>query len=151
MGSDLNHLEVRIGGSFSNRYVFPDGELLNLSRMLLAFERAGFESIERKEWVPAEHAHRHFKTFGTEPDGDEVNAEDELEDEMMRICHRGEIEAALDEAFRIGREAHVPVNTFHLKVGGAMKGHMSEVVAKIESARKTLPLLDVWEREVTYA
>jgi dihydroorotase/N-acyl-D-amino-acid deacylase len=44
---------------------------------------------------------------------------------------------ALDEAFRIGREAHVPVNIFHLKVGGAMKGHMSEVVAKIESARKS--------------
>jgi cyclopropane-fatty-acyl-phospholipid synthase len=36
---------VHIGGEFSNRYVFPDGELLNLSRMLLAFERAGFESL----------------------------------------------------------------------------------------------------------
>jgi cyclopropane-fatty-acyl-phospholipid synthase len=36
---------AHIGGSFSNRYVFPDGELLNLSRMLLAFERAGFETL----------------------------------------------------------------------------------------------------------
>ncbi len=36
---------VHIGGEFSNRYVFPDGELLNLSRMLLAFERAGFEML----------------------------------------------------------------------------------------------------------
>jgi cyclopropane-fatty-acyl-phospholipid synthase len=36
---------VHIGGEFSNRYVFPDGELLNLSRMLLAFERAGFETL----------------------------------------------------------------------------------------------------------
>jgi cyclopropane-fatty-acyl-phospholipid synthase len=36
---------VHIGGEFSNRYVFPDGELLNLSRMLLAFERAGFEAL----------------------------------------------------------------------------------------------------------
>src|SRR2546425_3057873 len=36
---------VHIGGAFSNRYVFPDGELLNLSRMLLAFERAGFEAL----------------------------------------------------------------------------------------------------------
>jgi cyclopropane-fatty-acyl-phospholipid synthase len=34
-----------IGGDFSNRYVFPDGELLNLSRMVLAFERAGFETL----------------------------------------------------------------------------------------------------------
>jgi cyclopropane-fatty-acyl-phospholipid synthase len=36
---------VHIGGEFSNRYVFPDGELLNLSRMLLAFERSGFEAL----------------------------------------------------------------------------------------------------------
>jgi cyclopropane-fatty-acyl-phospholipid synthase len=36
---------AHIGGDFSNRYVFPDGELLNLSRMLLAFERAGFEAL----------------------------------------------------------------------------------------------------------
>jgi cyclopropane-fatty-acyl-phospholipid synthase len=36
---------AHIGGEFSNRYVFPDGELLNLSRMLLAFERAGFEAL----------------------------------------------------------------------------------------------------------
>lgn len=36
---------AHIGGEFSNRYVFPDGELLNLSRMLLAFERAGFETL----------------------------------------------------------------------------------------------------------
>ncbi len=36
---------AHIGGDFSNRYVFPDGELLNLSRMVLAFERAGFEAL----------------------------------------------------------------------------------------------------------
>ena len=36
---------LHIGGEFSNRYVFPDGELLNLSRMLRAFERAGFEAL----------------------------------------------------------------------------------------------------------
>ena len=36
---------VHISGKFSNRYVFPDGELLNLSRMLLAFERSGFETL----------------------------------------------------------------------------------------------------------
>jgi dihydroorotase/N-acyl-D-amino-acid deacylase len=49
----------------------------------------------------------------------------------------GNIMAALDEAFRIGREAHVPVNIFHLKVGGTMRGHMSDVIAKIEAARKS--------------
>ncbi len=36
---------AHIGGAFSDRYVFPDGELLNLSRMLQAFERAGFEAL----------------------------------------------------------------------------------------------------------
>ena len=42
---------------------------------------------------------------------------------------------ALDEAFRIGREAHAPVNIFHLKAGGTMRGHMAEVIARIEKAR----------------
>jgi cyclopropane-fatty-acyl-phospholipid synthase len=53
-GRVLNHGIVRvpaekhgahIGGEFSNRYVFPDGELLNLSRMLASLERAGFETL----------------------------------------------------------------------------------------------------------
>jgi cyclopropane-fatty-acyl-phospholipid synthase len=32
-------------GPFSERYVFPDGELVHLSRTLLAFERSGFETL----------------------------------------------------------------------------------------------------------
>ncbi|MEA2164436.1 MAG: N-acyl-D-amino-acid deacylase [Thermoanaerobaculia bacterium] len=47
----------------------------------------------------------------------------------------GGIMAALDEAFRIGREAKLPVNIFHLKTGGTMRGHMADVIAKIEAAR----------------
>jgi N-acyl-D-amino-acid deacylase len=46
------------------------------------------------------------------------------------------IMAALDETFRVGREAGVPVNIFHLKVGGSMRGHMREVVERIEAERK---------------
>jgi cyclopropane-fatty-acyl-phospholipid synthase len=34
-----------IGGDFSERYVFPDGEVQNLSRMLLSLERAGLETL----------------------------------------------------------------------------------------------------------
>jgi N-acyl-D-amino-acid deacylase len=45
--------------------------------------------------------------------------------------------AALDEAFRIGRESHSPVNIFHLKTGGSMRGHMADVVRKIEEAQKS--------------
>jgi cyclopropane-fatty-acyl-phospholipid synthase len=53
-GRILNHGIARVppaprrthpGGEFSRRYVFPDGELLNLSRMLDALERAGLETL----------------------------------------------------------------------------------------------------------
>jgi cyclopropane fatty-acyl-phospholipid synthase-like methyltransferase len=53
-GKVLNHGIVHLpwlggkghqGGEFSRRYVFPDGELLNLSRTLAAFESAGFETL----------------------------------------------------------------------------------------------------------
>ena len=48
------------------------------------------------------------------------------------------IDAAIDEAIRIGREAKVPVNIFHLKIGGAANwGRMPAVVKKIEAARKS--------------
>jgi dihydroorotase/N-acyl-D-amino-acid deacylase len=44
--------------------------------------------------------------------------------------------AALDEAIRIGREAHIPVEIWHLKVAGKRNwGRMPEVVAKINEAR----------------
>jgi dihydroorotase/N-acyl-D-amino-acid deacylase len=44
---------------------------------------------------------------------------------------------ALDEAFRIGREAHIPVEIWHLKAAGKSNwGRMPEIVAHIEAARK---------------
>ncbi len=43
---------------------------------------------------------------------------------------------ALDEAFRIGREAGIPVEIFHLKVAGKQNwGKMPQVIASIEQAR----------------
>jgi dihydroorotase/N-acyl-D-amino-acid deacylase len=43
---------------------------------------------------------------------------------------------SIDEAMRIGREAHIPVEIWHLKVAGkANWGRMPEVVAKINQAR----------------
>jgi cyclopropane-fatty-acyl-phospholipid synthase len=50
-GRLLNHGIARldpgdtIGGPFSDRYVFPDGAPLQLSRVLAAIERAGFEAL----------------------------------------------------------------------------------------------------------
>jgi N-acyl-D-amino-acid deacylase len=43
---------------------------------------------------------------------------------------------AIDEALRIGREAQIPVEIWHIKVAGkANFGRMGEVVAKINAAR----------------
>lgn len=45
--------------------------------------------------------------------------------------------AALNEAFRIAREASIPVEIFHLKVSGKQNwGKMPQVVAAIEAARR---------------
>jgi N-acyl-D-amino-acid deacylase len=44
--------------------------------------------------------------------------------------------SAIDEALRIGREAHIPVEIWHLKVAGKENwGRMPEVIAKINAAR----------------
>lgn len=46
--------------------------------------------------------------------------------------------AALDEAIRIGREAHIPVEIWHLKAAGKQNwGRMPEIVAHIEQARRS--------------
>jgi len=43
---------------------------------------------------------------------------------------------AIDEALRIGREAHLPVEIWHIKVAGKNNwGRMPEIVAKINAAR----------------
>ena len=53
------------------------------------------------------------------------------------IRNEGErIEQALDEAFRVGREADIPIEIWHLKVAGRPSwGRMPRVLAKLDSAR----------------
>jgi len=57
-GRLLNHGIARLRhsdpdpGSFNNRYVFPDGETLQLSRVQLALERAGFETLHVEGFAP---------------------------------------------------------------------------------------------------
>ena len=54
----------------------------------------------------------------------------------MRSEGDGVLEA-LDEAIRIGREAKLPVEVWHLKAAGTHNwGRMKEIVAKIEAARR---------------
>ena len=44
--------------------------------------------------------------------------------------------AALDETFRIGRDAHIPVEIFHLKASGKPNwGQMRKIIARIDAAR----------------
>src|SRR6476620_8050684 len=53
----------------------------------------------------------------------------------MRSEGQSEMQA-IDEAIRIGREADLPVEIFHLKVSGKSRwGSMTQVVAKIQAAR----------------
>ena len=60
-GRLLNHGIARLRhtdpapGSFNERYVFPDGETLQLSRVQLALERAGFRT-EHVEGFPEDYA-----------------------------------------------------------------------------------------------
>ncbi len=45
---------------------------------------------------------------------------------------------ALDEAIRIGREGHLPVEIFHMKVSGKPRwGYMNTMVEKIQAARES--------------
>lgn len=56
---------------------------------------------------------------------------------------------ALNEAFRIGREAKIPVQVFHLKVAGKQNwGNMPKVIAAIEAARASG--LDVTANQYPY-
>jgi N-acyl-D-amino-acid deacylase len=49
----------------------------------------------------------------------------------------GTVLEALDEAVRIGREARIPVEIWHVKAAGKRNwGRMKEIVAKIEQARR---------------
>ena len=58
--------------------------------------------------------------------------------------------AALEEAFRIGREANIPVQIFHLKVSGQQNwGKMPWVIETIEKARASG--LDVTANQYPYA
>jgi homogentisate 1,2-dioxygenase len=73
------HVQFRENGTLLTEEVmglegFTGNEsiLYHLHSPCRVMELAGFEPIEREEWVPEQHAHRHFKTFDTEPEGDEI-------------------------------------------------------------------------------
>src|ERR687896_1090464 len=74
------HIQFRDNGSLLTEEVmglegFTGNEsiLYHLTSPCRIKERCDFESIERDEWTPDAHAHRHFKTIGIEPEGDEIS------------------------------------------------------------------------------
>jgi cyclopropane-fatty-acyl-phospholipid synthase len=72
-----------IGGDFSTRYVFPDAEVQNLSRMILSFERAGLETLH------VESLHRDYaetlRHWATRLDRDLETAERLAGPERLRV------------------------------------------------------------------
>src|SRR6476619_8360373 len=53
-------------------FVGNESILYHLHSPCRVMELAGFEPIEREEWVPDQHAHRHFHTYETPEEGDEI-------------------------------------------------------------------------------
>jgi homogentisate 1,2-dioxygenase len=65
-------------------------------------ELGDFETIEREEWIPDAHAHRHLTTYGLEPDGDEVTGRQLLmwnDDVEISLCRPKD---AMEYFFRNG-------------------------------------------------
>ena len=65
-------------------------------------ELGDFEPIERNEWVPEAHAHRHFATMGLEPEGDAITGRRLLmwnQDVEISLCRPDE---EMDYFFRNG-------------------------------------------------
>ena len=73
------HIQFRENGTLLTEEVmglegFTGNEsiLYHLSSPCRVMELDGFKEIERDEWVPDQHAHRHFKTADVTPEGDEI-------------------------------------------------------------------------------
>ena len=74
------HIQFRDNGTLLTEEVmglegFTGNEsiLYHLTSPCRVKELGDFEPIEREEWVPDAHAHRHFQTWGIEPEGDEIS------------------------------------------------------------------------------
>src|SRR3981189_2233413 len=74
------HIQFRENGTLLTEEVmglegFTGNEsiLYHLQSPCRVMKLDGFQPIERKEWVPDQHAHRHFATFDINPEGDEIS------------------------------------------------------------------------------
>jgi len=74
------HIQFRENGTLLTEEVmglegFTGNEsiLYHLSSPCRVMKLDGFNEIKRDEWVPDQHAHRHFKTADVKPEGDEIS------------------------------------------------------------------------------
>ena len=74
------HIQFRENGALLTEEVmglegFTGNEsiLYHLTSPCRVMKLDGFNEIKRDEWVPDQHAHRHFKTADVKPEGDEIS------------------------------------------------------------------------------
>src|SRR3954447_15376484 len=103
------HIQFRDNGTLLTEEVmglegFTGNEsiLYHLQSPCRVMQLGGFEAIERDEWVPDEHAHRHFLTKDVKPAGDEITGRRLLmwnHDVEISLCRPSE---RMDYFFRNG-------------------------------------------------
>jgi homogentisate 1,2-dioxygenase len=123
------HIQFRDNGSLLTEEVmglegFAGNEsiLYHLTSPCRVKELGEFVPIEREEWVPDAHAHRHMKTIGVQPDGDEISGRkllmwnNDVEISLVRPA------ASMDYFFRNGEGdevyfVHEGTGTLHTTFG----------------------------------
>jgi homogentisate 1,2-dioxygenase len=103
------HVQFRENGTLLTEEVmglegFTGNEsiLYHLHSPCRVMDLAGFEPIVREEWLPEQHAHRHLKTYPTEPQGDEITGRRTLmwnDDVEISLCRPS---ASMDYHYRNG-------------------------------------------------
>jgi homogentisate 1,2-dioxygenase len=103
------HIQFRENGTLLTEEVmglegFTGNEsiLYHLQSPCRVMKLDGFETIERKEWVPDQHAHRHFHTKDVDAGGDEITGRNVLmwnDDVEISLCRPKE---SMDYFFRNG-------------------------------------------------
>lgn len=133
------NLATYVGATSVRRYVIGDdnrppsaGELEQMKQLVAQAMRDGAFGLSTSlEYAPAPYAStEEIIALATE-----AGRYGGIYSTHMR-SEQNAIMSSLDETIRVGREAHVPVEIWHLKTAGKSNwGRMGEVVEKIESAR----------------